>query len=224
MKYIFLDIDGVLNNENTTDLNPSGQVGVSMKQVRNLAGIVTATGAKIILTSDWKYGWSQSVSDFDDELRKYFVHTDSQKGLTADDTHSAIEVLQGSMLPDCVGETITADKAEEIPKRGVFWVIENNELLAFPFEEGTDIGLSKSGDNYSHKLLWEHIKPKHCNKPFDYYPRGRVEFSNKGKPIIYMNKNVGEEMICPIMEAFDLTETPIIHYDGSKHYKCCLDR
>ncbi len=59
MKYIFLDVDGVLNNANTTDSNPSGYMGVSMKLVRNLAKIVTATNAKNILTSDWKYGWSE---------------------------------------------------------------------------------------------------------------------------------------------------------------------
>ena len=59
MKYIFLDVDGVLNNENTKESNPSGYVGVSMKLVRNLAKIVKATDAKIILTSDWKHGWSE---------------------------------------------------------------------------------------------------------------------------------------------------------------------
>ena len=59
MKYIFLDVDGVLNNENTKESNPSGYAGVSMKLVRNLARIVKATDAKIILTSDWKHGWSE---------------------------------------------------------------------------------------------------------------------------------------------------------------------
>lgn len=59
MKYIFLDVDGVLNNENTIESNPSGYVGVSMKLVRNLDKIVKATDAKIILTSDWKHGWSE---------------------------------------------------------------------------------------------------------------------------------------------------------------------
>ena len=40
MKYVFLDVDGVLNNVNTDDMNPSGYTGVSMKLVRNLAKIV----------------------------------------------------------------------------------------------------------------------------------------------------------------------------------------
>ncbi len=109
-------------------------------------------------------------------------------------------------------------------KRGVFWLIDEGELLAFPYEEGDIIGVSKSGDNYNHKLLWEHVKPRGCNKPFDYYPRGRVEISNKGKPIVYMNHNIGGNAIELIMAAFELQEAPIIHYDGSEHYKCYLDR
>ena len=108
--------------------------------------------------------------------------------------------------------------------KGVFWLLEDGELLAFPFEEGEVVGLSKSGDNYNHKLLWEHVKPRGCNKPFDYYPRGRVEISNKGKPIVYMNYHIGEDAIESIMLAFNLKEIPKIHYDGSEHYKCYLDR
>ena len=108
--------------------------------------------------------------------------------------------------------------------KGVFWLLEDGELLAIPFEDGEVVGVSKSGDNYNHKLLWEHVKPRGCNKPFDYYPRGRVEISNKGKPIVYMNYNIGEDAIKRIMLAFNLEEIPKIHYDGSEHYKCYLDR
>ncbi|MCR4616806.1 MAG: hypothetical protein K5669_01325 [Lachnospiraceae bacterium] len=68
MKYIFMDVDGVLNNENTKDCNPSGYTGVSMKLVHNLAKIVKSTNAKIILTSDWKYGWSEIQSCCDDDI------------------------------------------------------------------------------------------------------------------------------------------------------------
>ncbi len=114
--------------------------------------------------------------------------------------------------------------AEERPKKGVFWIVDDGELLAFPFEEGEVIGVSRSGDNYNHKLLWEHVRPHGCNKPFDHYHRGRVEVSNKGKPIVYMNRNIGEDAIERIMLAFDLQEPPIIHYDESEHYKCYLDR
>lgn len=70
--------------------------------------------------------------------------------------------------------------------RGVFWFIED-ELFAFPFVEDDNniIGISKSGLTYNHKRLWNEIKGKH-NVPYNYYPRGRVDFNNKGKPIIYI--------------------------------------
>ena len=112
--------------------------------------------------------------------------------------------------------------------RGVFWCIDDDGdfgmvLLAKTFEHGETVGVSKSGDNYNHKLLWDEIKPKGCNKPYDYYPRGRVEISNKGKPVIYMNPNISEDVIEHIIAAFDISEKPTVHYDGSSHYLCHLD-
>ena len=107
--------------------------------------------------------------------------------------------------------------------RGVFWIVDD-KLLAIPYSRAETKGLSKSGDNYNHKELWEFIKPAKCKKPFDYYPRGRVEVSNKGKPVIYMNPNIEEGFLSEIMDAFGLTEPPKVHFDGSEHYKCYIDR
>ena len=106
-------------------------------------------------------------------------------------------------------------------KRGVFWIVEG-KLLAFPFDEMAAVGVAKAGGTYNHKLLWEQVKP--CNKPFDHYPRGRVEYSAKGKAIIYMNPNIGKEYIAEIRTSFGITTEPGIRYDFSEHYKCFLDR
>lgn len=106
--------------------------------------------------------------------------------------------------------------------RGVFWIIED-ELFAFPFMEGVNIGISKSGVTYNHKKLWLHVKPRGCNKPYNYYPRGRVDFTNKGIAVIYMNQNVAKSLISEIMVQFELTNYPKIIYDNSNHYKCYLD-
>ena len=57
MKLIFLDIDGVLNHENTKVVAPSGSLGIEDECISRLARIVSETEAKIILTSDWKIGW-----------------------------------------------------------------------------------------------------------------------------------------------------------------------
>ena len=83
--------------------------------------------------------------------------------------------------------------------RGVFWIVEG-ELKAYVFEEGAEYGVAKSGNTFNHKLLWER------------------------RPVIYMNPNIGEEYIAEIKIVFVLTDDPVIHYDGSEHYKCYLDR
>lgn len=106
--------------------------------------------------------------------------------------------------------------------RGVFWIIDG-ELLAFPFYEDSAVGIAKSGNTYNHKKLWSDIKPRGCNKPYNYYPRGRVDISNKGKAIIYMNPNISEDWISSIRSEFGIAETPVIRYDHSEHYKCYLD-
>ena len=93
--------------------------------------------------------------------------------------------------------------------RGVFWLIDG-ELLAVPYDDSSSVGISKSGNNYNHKLLWEHVEPRKCNKPFNYYPRGRVELNNKGEPGVYMNPNISEEFIPTIMDIFEIKVVPKI--------------
>lgn len=54
LKYLFLDVDGVLNYDNCKARAPSGCRGISDKKVKLLKQIIDATGAKIILSSDWR--------------------------------------------------------------------------------------------------------------------------------------------------------------------------
>lgn len=53
-KYIFLDVDGVLNNKFTNAVAPSGCTGIIDKNVKMISEIVKATGAEVILSSDWR--------------------------------------------------------------------------------------------------------------------------------------------------------------------------
>lgn len=59
MEVIFLDVDGVLNCVDTTDLC-GGYVGIENAKVKLLRRIVEATGAEIVLVSTWKDGWSKT--------------------------------------------------------------------------------------------------------------------------------------------------------------------
>ena len=102
-------------------------------------------------------------------------------------------------------------------KRGVFWIVDD-ELLAVPYDEDAAEGLSKKGSNYNHRLLWEHVRPKKSNRRFDYYPRGRVEYTAQGKPVIFLGLSVEQKYISEICEAFEITDKPYVRYDGSTHY------
>lgn len=107
--------------------------------------------------------------------------------------------------------------------RGVFWVIDQR-LYAFPFDGSYMHGIAKSGKTYNHEKLWEYVKPKGCNKSFNYYPRGRVDYTGKGKPIIYMSPHIDEAYVLEIVRVFGLVDDPIIRLDYSKHYHCYLDK
>ena len=83
---------------------------------------------------------------------------------------------------------------------------------------------SKHGDNYTHKRTWEEYVPAELRggKPYNYYPRGRVEIKDKGKTKIFLNPDIAtEEIIAYIVEKFRLQHREVKAIaDGSKHYHC----
>ena len=126
---------------------------------------------------------------------------------------------------------------------GIFWIVDlddiyNNKNYVFTFpcdmygnpvsELDFDMS-SKNGETYNHRRVWSMLSSKLThNKPFDYYPRGRVQISN-GKAIIYLNPNIDTEEIRDfIIDEFNLIERNgikkiVFNVDGSNHYKCYLD-
>lgn len=65
MKVIFLDVDGVLNNWDTTVFTAKGFQFVEDEKVALLKSIINATDAKVVLSSDWRYDRNSSDdSDF----------------------------------------------------------------------------------------------------------------------------------------------------------------
>ncbi|MBS5400180.1 MAG: hypothetical protein KHY08_13955 [Lachnospiraceae bacterium] len=106
--------------------------------------------------------------------------------------------------------------------KGVFWLIEGN-ILSVPYNEKFPFGVSRSGDTYVHREIWEYVRPEGCKQAYNYYPRGRVEVKKNGKAVVYMNPNINFEYIKDIIEKFQLPEQPRVIYDHSRHYKCHLD-
>ncbi len=127
--------------------------------------------------------------------------------------------------------------------KGIFWITDNEDwnaeqlIFCIPVTpmgeviepEKLDLN-SKNVDNYNHRLLWETLPVKIThNKPYNYYPRGRIEIK-RGKAVIYANPNICcEELVSLLVEIFGLNEENGIvevnlMVDGSNHYKCYLDR
>ena len=52
MKVIFLDIDGVLNTNSDRE--------ISNDKLKLLSELIFKTGADVVLSSSWRYGWNQS--------------------------------------------------------------------------------------------------------------------------------------------------------------------
>lgn len=52
---IFLDVDGVLNNDGTVERTKTGFTFVEDRLLKRLKHIVDATNAKIVLSSDWRF-------------------------------------------------------------------------------------------------------------------------------------------------------------------------
>ncbi|MGN0804161.1 MAG: hypothetical protein ACI4MN_02120 [Candidatus Coproplasma sp.] len=119
--------------------------------------------------------------------------------------------------------------------KGVFWVIEerfSDFVFRIPCNACGEITgeteyplNSKEGINYNHKKLWS-VLPCNLtdNKPFDYYPRGRVEIKN-GRAVVFLNPDVNYfEVREKIIQFFGLTAENGIKSvrfvsDGSAHYK-----
>lgn len=60
MKVIFLDVDGVLNDQYTDEKTPVGFIGLEERMVKNLQHVVNETNATIILVSSWKSYWDKN--------------------------------------------------------------------------------------------------------------------------------------------------------------------
>lgn len=126
-------------------------------------------------------------------------------------------------------------------QRGIFWIKDINDISAsnlyftIPCDSNGNTMhdtyveyTSKDGKSYNHENTWKKLSSKETNnKPFNYYPRGRVEIRN-GKAMIYCSPFIyGDELEKWCIDKFNLTSVNGIkkvtmHADNSEHYKCYL--
>lgn len=111
-----------------------------------------------------------------------------------------MEFVDTEILAVIDGQEPAYEMAKE-PSRGIFWVLaEDSDGISaeniFPIQKYCDFNgvsddfsgfSSQDGMTYNHKETWKTL-PKEITrgKPFDYYPRGRVEIAS-GKATIWMN-------------------------------------
>ena len=115
IKVIFLDVDGVLNSDRTARRTQSGYTFVDNRQMKNLKHIINMTGAKVVLSSDWRYDrddprYNGDYLELEAELLKYgvrlygftpepnkdhWVQTVMRRGLGVEEAESAIRILNG---------------------------------------------------------------------------------------------------------------------------------
>lgn len=79
IKVVFLDVDGVLNSSKTTRRTSSMYFRfVGKRYILNLKRILSTTGAKVVLSSDWRYdrddpSQNEMFLELRDELLKYDI-------------------------------------------------------------------------------------------------------------------------------------------------------
>jgi hypothetical protein len=73
----------------------------------------------------------------------------------------------------------------------------------------------------SHLEIWDERYYKIYNKPYDYFPRGRVVFKfNEAKFVLYADKCIEENGITKILEIFDIENENITIDKTDIHYVC----
>lgn len=125
--------------------------------------------------------------------------------------------------------------------KGIFWITDLSDIESsgiyfdIPCNVNGDPDCidelnAKNGKTYNHERTWQLLDSKIThNKPYNYFPRGRVEIAN-GKATIFANPNIcNEELVSWCKQVFNLTEINGIKKirliaDGSEHYQCYLDK
>ena len=67
MKLIFLDFDGVLNNDKTETRTPDGFIGLDYENVRHLNEIVKRTQGRIVFSTSWRISYTEK------ELNRFLI-------------------------------------------------------------------------------------------------------------------------------------------------------
>ena len=94
MKYIFLDIDGVLNNSKTHD-DRKAPILLDNRNMKNLQRIIQITDSKIVLVSSYKDSWVKFTYSGQGIIGRFLVTAFSEYGLSVFDKTETTELFAG---------------------------------------------------------------------------------------------------------------------------------
>ena len=119
IKVIFLDVDGVLNSDRTVRKTQGGYTFVDNRQMKNLKHIINMTGAKVVLSSDWRY--NGDYLELEAELLKYGIRL---YGFTPElpSCHRGMEIDCWLKEHSEVGDFVILDDRADIEPNKDHWV------------------------------------------------------------------------------------------------------
>ena len=119
IKVIFLDVDGVLNSDRTVRKTQGGYTFVDNRQMKNLKHIINMTGAKVVLSSDWRY--DRDYLELEAELLKYGIRL---YGFTPElpSCHRGMEIDCWLKEHSEVGDFVILDDRADIEPNKDHWV------------------------------------------------------------------------------------------------------
>lgn len=103
MKVIFLDIDGVLNNQFSKS-RCGYYIGIDKDKVRRLKEIVDATNAKIVLVSSWKSDWERADKDSQNIIGNYLDKRLKREKITIFDKTEDHDFDRGKGIRDWISK------------------------------------------------------------------------------------------------------------------------
>ena len=77
---LFLDVDGVLNCQTTTERSPSGMIGIGNVQLNFLKELIDETNSLIVLSSTWRLEFDENLNPKTDDA-KYLIEKLNEKNL-----------------------------------------------------------------------------------------------------------------------------------------------
>ena len=117
MKIVFLDVDGVLNSNDTED-HFKGSIGIDYSGVKLLREIVDATRAEIVLVSTWKIGWHKDDKKSQKDLANYLDARLAEEGLKIMDKTDGSVADRGQGIVDWLSKHPTES-----------WIVLDDEIF-----------------------------------------------------------------------------------------------